>query len=103
MNRQVLLIIAIALAVGVGVGYWMAGDRAAMPGKPTQAEPEPLFYRNPMNPTITSPVPAQDSMGMDYIPVYADDAASGPTGTVSIDPVVVQNIGVRTAKVAAHG
>ena len=26
-----------------------------------------------MNPTITSPVPAKDSMGMDYIPVYADE------------------------------
>jgi RND family efflux transporter MFP subunit len=34
-----------------------------------------LFYRNPMNPAITSPVPAKDEMGMDYIPVYAD--ASG--------------------------
>ena len=32
-----------------------------------------LFYRNPMNPTITSPVPAKDEMGMDYVPVYADE------------------------------
>jgi membrane fusion protein, copper/silver efflux system len=31
-----------------------------------------LFYRNPMNPVITSPVPAKDEMGMDYLPVYAD-------------------------------
>ncbi len=59
-----------------------------------------LFYRNPMNPDITSAVPAQDEMGMDYVPVYADqqdgqDAA--PPGTVRIDPVTVQNIGVRTA------
>ena len=53
-----------------------------------------------MNPAITSPVPAQDEMGMDYIPVYVQDNAGGegePTGTVSIDPVTVQNIGVRTA------
>jgi membrane fusion protein, copper/silver efflux system len=35
-----------------------------------------LFYRNPMNPAITSPIPAKDEMGMDYIPVYADDATS---------------------------
>jgi multidrug efflux pump subunit AcrA (membrane-fusion protein) len=35
-----------------------------------------LFYRNPMNPAITSPVPAKDEMGMDYIPVYSDDAAT---------------------------
>ena len=64
----------------------------------TAAEPEILFYRNPMNPTVTSPVPAKDSMGMDYIPVYADGSGQGDAaGTVEIDPVVVQNIGVRTA------
>ncbi len=32
-----------------------------------------LFYRNPMDPGITSPVFTQDEMGMDYIPVYADE------------------------------
>jgi Cu(I)/Ag(I) efflux system membrane fusion protein len=52
-----------------------------------------------MNPQITSPVPAKDEMGMDYIPVYADDtAAEAPAGTVSINTVTVQNIGVRTAR-----
>jgi hypothetical protein len=32
-----------------------------------------LFYRSPMDPSVTSPVPAQDSMGMDYVPVYSDE------------------------------
>lgn len=32
-----------------------------------------LYYRNPMNPSSTSPTFMKDSMGMDYIPVYADD------------------------------
>jgi len=60
-------------------------------------EKEVLFYRNPMNPAITSPVFMQDEMGMDYIPVYADGGAGNePAGTVTIDPVTVQNIGVRT-------
>src|SRR5258706_7185596 len=36
-----------------------------------------LFYRNPMNPASTSPVPMKDSMGMNYIPVYADENQSG--------------------------
>lgn len=35
-----------------------------------------LFYRNPMNPAITSPVPAKDEMGMDYTPVYSDEGAA---------------------------
>ena len=60
---------------------------------------EILFYRNPMDPTITSPVPAKDSMGMDYVPVYADEteAAASQGVAVRIDPVVVQNMNVRTA------
>jgi multidrug efflux pump subunit AcrA (membrane-fusion protein) len=33
----------------------------------------PLFYRHPMRPDVTSPVPTKDEMGMDYIPVYSDE------------------------------
>ena len=37
-------------------------------------------------------------MGMDYLPVYADEAETdAPAGTVKIDAVTVQNMGVRTA------
>ena len=58
-----------------------------------------LFYRNPMTTKVTSPVPAKDSMGMDYIPVYADDVANAsPVGTVRIDPVTTQSMGVRIAE-----
>jgi RND family efflux transporter MFP subunit len=62
-------------------------------------EREILFYRNPMDPTITSPVPAKDEMGMEYLPVYADevDRAMGSGTTVEIDPAVVQNMNVQTA------
>ncbi len=63
-----------------------------------QGDREVLFYRNPMDPTVTSPVPAQDEMGMDYLPVYADEAeqALGAGAMVTIDPTVVQNMNVRT-------
>lgn len=36
-----------------------------------------LYYRNPMDPSVTSPVPMKDQMGMDYVPVYAEEAAAG--------------------------
>lgn len=62
-----------------------------------QEENEILFYRNPMDPNITSPTPQKDNMGMDYIPVYANKMTA--TGSVDIDPRVVQNLGVRTAVV----
>ncbi len=65
--------------------------------KQESAAREVLFYRNPMNPDVRSPTPTKDSMGMDYIPVYANGGHTNDVvGTVSIDPVVVQNIGVRT-------
>jgi hypothetical protein len=38
---------------------------------------KPLFYRHPMRPDVTSPVPAKDEMGMDYVPVYEDEDAGG--------------------------
>jgi len=102
MNRQwqkAFGVGVIALIAGGGGGYWLSSQwNEPMVMAPSEGDPEPLFYRNPMNPEITSPVPAQDQMGMDYIPVYADSGAqTGPAGTVQIDPVTVQNIGVRSA------
>ena len=101
MNKQTLITAAIMLLLGGGGGYWFAsqGDGVQQSGGEAGQERKVIFYRNPMNPAITSPVPAQDEMGMDYIPVYADEGDStAPAGTVTINPTVVQNIGVRTTK-----
>lgn len=100
MTKQTWIIAALTLALGAGIGYW-AGGKGAAPaaGVVAPSERKPLFYRNPMNPEVTSPLPTKDAMGMDYVPVYADSdaAAAAPAGTVTIDPSTVQNIGVRTA------
>lgn len=96
MNKLTLLIATLMLAVGVGMGYWLSSNDGSSPVV-VEEKNQPLFYRNPMNPDITSPVPAQDSMGMDYVPIYADNESVEVVGTVKIDPVVVQNMGVRTA------
>jgi Cu(I)/Ag(I) efflux system membrane fusion protein/cobalt-zinc-cadmium efflux system membrane fusion protein len=60
-----------------------------------------LFYRNPMDPNITSPEPRKDEMGMDYVPVYADEAESAAArgAVVTIDPAVQQNMNVVTQRV----
>ncbi|MEQ1620640.1 MAG: efflux RND transporter periplasmic adaptor subunit [Methylococcales bacterium] len=138
MNKQLLFIAIVTLAIGLAGGYWLAQqkhesavqstagrqplfyrssmnpsatspvpvkDAMGMDYVPVYADdnspkqPKILFYRNPMNPLVTSPVPAKDNMGMDYLPVYADDEekTDAPAGAVKIDPVTVQNIGVRTA------
>ncbi|GJD94494.1 efflux RND transporter periplasmic adaptor subunit [Methylobacterium iners] len=55
------------------------------------------FYRNPMGLPDTSPVPKKDSMGMEYLPVYEDEA--GDESTVRIPPGKVQRTGVRSETV----
>ncbi len=64
--------------------------------KAKSGKKEILFYRNPMNPAITSKVPMKDDMGMDYVPVYSEEGDD--SSNVKISPRVVQNMGVRTAK-----
>ena len=53
-----------------------------------------------MDPTEIYDHPGKSRMGMDLIPVYEGEADLGSGGTITIDPVTVQNMGVRTVKVA---
>jgi len=69
------------------------------------------FYRHPMRPEITSPVPAKDEMGMDYVPVYTDElqgqqaggagSPAPPPGRApfTLSPARQQLIGVRRARI----
>lgn len=84
-----------------GVVVFTAAEKRtdAAPVSPPAGERRILYYRNPMGLSDTSPVPKKDSMGMDYIPVYEDEA-SGPVGTIRIAPEKIQRAGVRTAVVA---
>jgi RND family efflux transporter MFP subunit len=58
-----------------------------------------LHWRAPMDPTYVSDSPGKGPMGMDLVPVYADDGETLPVGTVRIDPTFAQNMGVRTETV----
>lgn len=57
-----------------------------------------LHWRAPMDPNYVSKTPGKSPMGMDLIPVYEDEVMGGGGG-VKIDPVTVQNIGVKTAQI----
>jgi len=66
----------------------------------TQAGPRKAqFYKSTMNPGETSASPGKDSMGMDMVPVFEDQASNA--NVISIDPVTVQNMGIRTEAVAS--
>ncbi|MGA2069738.1 MAG: efflux RND transporter periplasmic adaptor subunit [Sedimentisphaerales bacterium] len=70
------------------------------PESPKQAaERKILYYRNPMNPAVTSPVPMKDQMGMDYVPVYEEETAQAQTSGVYISPEKQQLIGVKKGRV----
>ena len=84
-------ICGMALVKVGGAGAAAAGERKI------------AFYRSPMDAKQTSPVPRKDEMGMDYLPVYEDEAsgAASPVeglATVQIDPQRQQLIGLRTVE-----
>jgi Cu(I)/Ag(I) efflux system membrane fusion protein len=68
---------------------------------PSIGERKVLYYRNPMGLPDTSPVPKKDSMGMDYIAVYADEGeADDDPSIVKVGVEKVQRAGVRSEPVA---
>ncbi|MFQ5649881.1 MAG: efflux RND transporter periplasmic adaptor subunit [bacterium] len=73
------------------------GERAAAESG-QKKDKKILYWRAPMDPTYISDKPGKSPMGMDLIPVYEDEQA-GSGSTLSIDPVTVQNLGIRTAVV----
>jgi Cu(I)/Ag(I) efflux system membrane fusion protein len=73
MKKRILWTAVIASVLGGLGGYWLASSHVPTAQNPVlEARKKPLFYRHPMNPSITSNEPAKDEMGMDYIPVYEE-------------------------------
>lgn len=68
------------IAVAIAGGYWMGLKQAAHPSASSAPiERQILYYRHPMGLSDTSLESKKDSMGMDYIPVYADEAGGSST------------------------
>ena len=83
-----------ALALGVGVGHWLW----ATDGAPAaSAERTVLYWVAPMDRNYRRDKPGKSPMGMDLVPVYADEAAPEDDDVVTIDPTVMHNLGVRSA------
>jgi Cu(I)/Ag(I) efflux system membrane fusion protein len=103
MKSRNLITGVILLLVGLLAGgaiVWLAGMDRPDEKPPVKAARKVIFYRNPMNPEVTSPSPMKDQMGMDYIPVYEDEAAAqDKPGTVRITPERIQRIGVKSEPV----
>lgn len=111
-----LLVVAGAAAFGgylagrTDSGTRMDGSMA-VPTPSAEGEREIAYWRAPMDPTEIYDAPGKSRMGMDLIPVYADEPEAGttdgatvpyPAGTVVlIDAAITQNMGVRSEPVRA--
>lgn len=91
-----LIVMALVFALGIGVGRYMT-----KPAAPTaQANKKPLYWIDPMEPTIRYDKPGKSRMGMDVVPVYAEnETSSSQEPSITITPAVINNLGVRTAPV----
>jgi RND family efflux transporter MFP subunit len=85
----------------------MSADRAAAmglavadsaPAAKAEESRKIVYWRSPMVPGEIHAEPGKDSMGHDLVPVYEDEVAAG---TIRIDPVVEQDMGVRVAPVVS--
>ena len=114
MNRPLIAVILVAVGAGAAFGgYRFAMYRMmATPETPSSApqaragaknapaargERKVLYWYDPMFPQQKFDKPGKSPfMDMQLVPKYADEA--GGSGTVSINPRVVQNLGVRIAE-----
>ena len=100
-----LALLAITLATscskqGSDAGSDKKPDQVAtsqQPSKPGGAESRKVkYYKSAMMLGEISQTPRKDSMGMDMVPVYEGEDS---TSAISVDPVTIQMMGVRTAEV----
>ena len=91
------------LAVGVAAGLWWAGHQKrgggmSMPAESVSDGRTVLYWYDPMYPQQRFDKPGKSPfMDMDLVPKYAEEGSD--EASISIDPSVAQNLGVRLAKV----
>jgi Cu(I)/Ag(I) efflux system membrane fusion protein len=98
MNRATIVTGAVvaALLVGYFLGRSGVSPDTGRDAAMSDTEREILYWVAPMDPNFRRDEPGKSPMGMDLVPVYADEV-DGQPGVVTIDPTIVSNLGVRTA------
>lgn len=76
-------------------GMALTPKREDPDASPASHEKKIAYWKAPMNPQEIYDQPGKSAMGMDLVPVYEEELRGGVN--ISIDPVTVQNMGVRTA------
>ena len=89
------LALLLVLAGGLG-GYLIAGRGGPEQGPGGRSGRQILYWYDPMVPNEHYPGPGKSSMGMALQPKYADEGAQGG---VTVSPAMMQNLGIRLARV----
>jgi len=99
MKKITLVIgaIVIAVALGILIGRSTSSTTGASTKPAAGGDREVLYWVAPMDANYRRDEPGKSPMGMDLVPVYADEI-DGQPGVVAIDATIVNNLGVRTAK-----
>jgi len=75
-----------------------SGGSGSATASKVEGEGNIVYYQAPMDPSYISDKPGKSPMGMDLVPVY-ENQVDNFGNTITIDPTVVQNMGVRTAPI----
>jgi len=101
-QMPVIAALVVGLAGGVLISnYTILGQKLDIGTTETKpAEKEILYWVAPMDPNFRRDEPGKSPMGMDLVPVYADESTSSvdESNAVRIGPIVEHNLGVRTSK-----
>lgn len=93
--------ILVAILIAGGGGYWLGGrGPSATPPAANSETREILYYYDPMFPAQHFDAPGKSPfMDMQLVPKYADEAGGGANSPaspgVSVDPAIVQSLGIR--------
>ncbi|WP_148863292.1 efflux RND transporter periplasmic adaptor subunit [Marinobacter fonticola] len=104
--RIALVAIVIAMAFGLG---WLTSQQtmpmsksadSSSPAGKSADDKEPLYWVAPMDSNYRRDKPGKSPMGMDLVPVYAEEDTGRDDGGVQINSAVRTNLGVKTQSVS---
>jgi membrane fusion protein, copper/silver efflux system len=106
ISRQQLVAVALSAvllaSVSAAAGYWFARPDGHSRSSLATAEGDrqPLYWYDPMKPDQHFDKPGKSPfMDMELVPKYPDEVGESGAGGLKIDPAIVQNLGIRFARV----
>ena len=106
ISRQQLVALALGAVllavISAAAGYWFARPHGHSGRSPADAAGgrQPLYWYDPMKPDQHFDKPGKSPfMDMQLVPKYAGDGGESGAGGLKIDPAIVQNLGIRFARV----